>query len=307
MSEPIRAAGVVLLRPSDDGPQVLLVHRPARADWSLPKGKLDPGEHVTVAAVRECEEETGYTPVLGAPLSTLQYSVDSRPKVVNYWTASVGGDEGFAPDDEVDEVRWLTPSDARTLLTYPSDRQLVAAAVDLPRTVPLVILRHTQAVKRAQFPGSDDTDRPLTGKGRSQAKALVGLLDAFGVQNVHASTAKRCQQTVAKTARHLGTSTVLEPALSEEAHRDDPAASAACAAGLARAPEPLVVCTHRPVLPTMLESIATALDIDPDDSRWRRAWSPKLPPGGLIVVHREFDAVGGVRVVAIESHSPVDA
>jgi len=173
-------------------------------------------------------------------------------------------------------------------------------------TVPLVILRHTQAVKRSQFDGPDDMDRPLTGKGRSQAKSLVGLIDAFGIERVHASTARRCQQTVTKVARHLQTSIVPEPALTEEAHRDDPQASALCAAGLARAPEPLVVCTHRPVLPTVLDAVAQALSLDPEDARWRRAWSPKLPPGGVIVVHRVFGE-DGPRVAAIEAHTPVDA
>lgn len=305
MSEPIRAAGVVLLRPAPEGPQVLLVHRPTRADWSLPKGKLEAGEHVATAAVRECEEETGYTPTLGAPLETLTYSVDSRPKVVHYWRATPRGDEGFAPDDEVDQIRWVSPDLAAELLTYPADRRLVTTALATPDTVPLVILRHTQAVKRSQFDGDDDAERPLTGKGRSQAKLLVGVLDAYGVERVHASTSRRCQQTVARYAKHLGTSIVPEPAMSEEAHRADPDGTVACATGLALAPEPLVVCTHRPVLPTALDAVAQALSIDPDDARWRRAWSPKLPPGGFIVIHRDF---GGDRpaVAAIEAHVPSD-
>lgn len=307
MTEPIRAAGVVLVRSGPGGSEVLVVHRPTRADWSLPKGKLEAGEHVATAAVRECEEETGYTPALGAPLETLAYSVDSRPKVVNYWRAHPRDDEGFAPDDEVDQIRWLDPDEARAVLTYPADRRLVTAAVAAPDTVPLVILRHTQAVKRSQFDGSDDAERPLTGKGRSQAKALVGVLDAYAIDRVHASTALRCQQTVSRFAKHLGTSTVPEPALAEEAHRHDLAGTAACAAGLALAPEPLVVCTHRPVLPTVLDAVAQALGIDPDDARWRRAWSPKLPPGGFIVVHRAFGLSDRPEVVAIEAHTSAQA
>ncbi len=267
---------------------------------------MEPGEHVATAAVRECEEETGYTPALGAPLETLTYSVDSRPKVVHYWRARPRDDEGFAPDDEVDQIRWATADEAAALLTYPADRRLVATALTMPDTVPLVILRHTQAVKRAQFSGNDDSDRPLTGKGRSQAKALVGVLDAYGTDRVHASTARRCEQTVSRYAKHVGTSIVPEPALTEEAHRDDPAATVACATGLALAPEALVVCTHRPVLPTMLDAVAQALAIDPEDSRWRRAWSPKLPPGGFVVLHRAFGGGGVPEVVAIEAHVPAE-
>lgn len=74
-----------------------------------------------VAAVRECDEETGYTAVLGAPLPSQSYSVMSRPKVVNYWCATVGAEVGFAPDDEVDEVRWIPVGDAARHLTYGND------------------------------------------------------------------------------------------------------------------------------------------------------------------------------------------
>ena len=45
----VQAAGVVAFRP---GHRVLLVHRPKSDDWSFPKGKVDPGEHPTAAAVR---------------------------------------------------------------------------------------------------------------------------------------------------------------------------------------------------------------------------------------------------------------
>lgn len=302
MSEPIRAAGVVLVRSTDAEPQVLIVHRPTRADWSLPKGKLDAGESVVTAAVRECEEETGYTPVLQAPLETLTYSVDGRPKVVRYWRARHRHDEGFAPDDEVDEIRWLSADDAAAQLSYAADRRLIATALALPDTVPLVVLRHTQAVKRSQFDGGVDAERPLSGKGRSQAKALVGVLDAYGVSGVHASSAVRCQQTVSRIAKHLDTPIVLEPALTEEAHREDEDASRQRAAVLAVTPEPLVVCTHRPVLPTFLDAVAAELSIDPGDPRWKRAWSPKLPPGAFLVVHRSFAERDTPRVVAIEAH-----
>lgn len=302
MSAPIRAAGVVMVRDDADGPRVLVVHRALRQDWSLPKGKLDAGESVIVAAVRECEEETGLTPVLQSPLETLTYSVDSRPKVVHYWRARPRIDEGFTPDDEVDEIRWLTPAEATALLTYPADHRLVAAAVAMPDTVPLVVLRHTQAVKRSHFDGADDADRPLSGKGRSHAKALVGVLDAYGVTAVHASSARRCQQTVSRFAKSIGGSVVVEPSLTEEAHRADPSASAWRAGELTSIREPLVLCTHRPVLPTALDAIATALAIDTADPRWGRAWSAKLPPGGFVVIHRAFSGGDTPQVTAIEMH-----
>jgi 8-oxo-dGTP diphosphatase len=303
----IRAAGVVLLRDEADGQEFLVVHRPAREDWSLPKGKLDAGEHVVTAALRECDEETGLTPVLQAPLPTQTYSVQSRPKIVNYWRARVHSEEGFTPDDEIDEVRWVPVSNAGSVLTYPSDVRLVEQAAGMPDSIPLVILRHTQAMKRAQFDGDDDADRPLTGKGRSQSKALVPLLDAFGVTLVYASSARRCTQTVQRFAKHLGARLHPEPLLTEEGHDDDPRAAAARAIELALTPQALVLCTHRPVLPTILDSMAIALGVGLDDPRWSRAWTPRLPPGGFIVVHREFSDDGPVRVVGLEQHTLSDA
>jgi 8-oxo-dGTP diphosphatase len=299
----IRAAGVVLLRGDAPDLEFLAVHRPVLQDWSLPKGKLDPGEHVVTAALRECDEETGYTPVLQAPLAAQSYSVDSSPKVVNYWRARVRTEEGFTPDDEIDRIRWVSVADAAGLLTYPRDATLVDEAAALPDTVPLVILRHTQAMKRAQFDGDIDAERPLTGKGRSQSKTLVPLLDAYGITSVYASSARRCTETVKRFAKHLGEPVLPEPLLTEEGHHDDPRLAAARAVELALTPEPLVLCTHRPVLPTILDSMSAALGVGLDDPRWSRAWHPKLPPGGFIVVHRQFGGDTPVRVVAVEQHT----
>jgi 8-oxo-(d)GTP phosphatase len=299
----IRAAGVVLLRDGRRGQEFLAVHRPARADWSLPKGKLEPGEHVVAAAIRECDEETGFTPILQVPLETLTYSVLSRPKVVNYWRARIGADEGFTPDDEIDDVRWTPVESADTVLTYPSDVRLVTHAATIPDTVPLVILRHTRAMKRADFDGSVDAERPLTGKGRSQATALQPLLDAFGITDVHASSARRCTDTVKRFAKHLDVPIHREPALTEEGHHEDRWAAAARAAELAAVRQPLVLCSHRPVLPTILDAIAGAVGLDLGDPAWQRSWDPRLPPGGFIVVHRVFDDAGGVRIVGLERHT----
>ena len=301
----IRAAGVVLLRDTAADQEFLAVHRPAREDWSLPKGKLDAGEHLVTAAVRECDEETGFTPILQTPLATQSYSVMSRPKVVNYWRARVRSDEGFAPDEEIDEIRWLPVSEAAAHLTYPSDIALVRQAAEQPDTMPLVILRHTQAMKRADFKGDVDSERPLTGKGRSQSKSLTALLDAFGIRAVHASSARRCMETVHRFARFVGGSVEAEPLLTEEGHHADPRAAAARAMALALSHEPLVLCSHRPVLPTILESMAVALGMDAEDPRWSRSWDPRLPPGGFIVAHREFAEDGAVRVVGIERHTLV--
>ena len=126
----VHAAGGVVWRPgAGGGREVLVVHRPKYDDWSLPKGKRDEGETDEACARREVEEETGLRCTLGEELAGTSY-VDSkgRPKVVRYWAMTVD-DGSFAPNDEVDDVRWLPVADARGLLTYGHDR---AVLDDLP-------------------------------------------------------------------------------------------------------------------------------------------------------------------------------
>lgn len=126
MSEPeIRAAGGVVF---DAQGRVAVVHRPRHDDWSLPKGKLDDGEDWEAAALREVEEECNLRCALGDELPPSDYVVGGRAKRVRWWRMTVVEDLGFEPDDEVDELRWLTPGEAGALLTYPADRALLDAA-----------------------------------------------------------------------------------------------------------------------------------------------------------------------------------
>jgi 8-oxo-dGTP diphosphatase len=117
----IEAAGGVVER---DG-LIAVVHRPRYDDWSLPKGKLDAGESFEQAALREVQEETGLRCALGAELEPVRYrDHKGRAKLVRYWRMQVV-DGAFAPNDEVDELRWEAPARAAALLSYPHDRQLV--------------------------------------------------------------------------------------------------------------------------------------------------------------------------------------
>jgi 8-oxo-dGTP diphosphatase len=132
VSEPgtlVRAAGGVVVR---DG-YVAVVHRPKYDDWSLPKGKLEPGESWEAAALREVEEETGLACRLEHELPAVEYE-DShgRSKTVRYWRMAPLEDTAFRASREVDELRWLTPAEAVELLSYPRDRRLVALALLAP-------------------------------------------------------------------------------------------------------------------------------------------------------------------------------
>jgi 8-oxo-dGTP diphosphatase len=115
----VRAAGGVVVR---DG-RVLVVHRPGHEDWSFPKGKLESGETWETAALREVHEETGLRCTLGAFLGSAFYDVAEGPKEVRYYRMECAGEP--RPDTEVDEVRWVTPDEARALLSYEHDRALL--------------------------------------------------------------------------------------------------------------------------------------------------------------------------------------
>jgi 8-oxo-dGTP diphosphatase len=123
----ILAAGGLVERDGRHGPEVLVVHRPRYDDWSLPKGKLDPGETFEDAALREIEEETGLVCHLHEELEPVHYETHGSPKLVRYWrmTVEAGDVDEREPDDEVDELRWVTAAAAGTLLSYERDQRLV--------------------------------------------------------------------------------------------------------------------------------------------------------------------------------------
>ena len=127
MSSLVRANGGVLWRHATEGTEILIAHRPRYDDWSLPKGKLEDAETDEECALREVEEETGLRCSLGRELDAVDY-VDARgrPKTVRYWAMQVEGGE-FAPNEEVDEVRWLAPAEALRFLSYAGDRSVVSS------------------------------------------------------------------------------------------------------------------------------------------------------------------------------------
>ena len=198
------AAGAVVGRKGPQGREVLLVHRPKYDDWSFPKGKQDPGEHVTHTAVREVLEETGVEIRLGVPLLPQLYAVSGgRAKKVHYWVGHVLGDDdvsGYEINEEVDEVGWFDLDSAKQKLTYLDDLDLIEQyGSRQKKTAALVVVRHAKAVKRSTWDEPDPL-RPLSPEGDEQAVALSPMLHAYGVSRALTSTSTRCVQTFAPFA-----------------------------------------------------------------------------------------------------------
>ncbi|MDX1657158.1 MAG: NUDIX hydrolase [Candidatus Competibacteraceae bacterium] len=129
----VEAAGGLVWRSTPRGRELALIHRPKYDDWSLPKGKLDPGESWQAAALREVIEETGFTVDLQDFAGCTSYRVrgGTTPKVVLYWHMALTGNPDFRPHNplEVDELRWLTPPEALAVLSYDYERRLLQTQI----------------------------------------------------------------------------------------------------------------------------------------------------------------------------------
>ncbi|MBM7783873.1 NUDIX hydrolase [Tenggerimyces flavus] len=280
MNTEVLAAGAVVWRRTAMGEvEVALIHRPKYDDWSFPKGKLKPGESLAAAAVREVHEETTIAIRLGVPLPPVSYPLSNGTrKVVHYWAGLPVSTSSFVASEEVDRREFVPLGHARRRLTHAHDAALLDAFSPLV-TTPLVVLRHAKASARVEWPGAD-VDRPLSPVGEEQALRLVELFASYGISRVVSSDALRCLETVRPYASSLGLSIETEPAFSEDASL---AVTRERASILLDSVRPTLVCSHRPVLPTLFET----LGIEP----------VALPPASLVVIHR-----AGRTNVATELH-----
>ncbi|ROS31671.1 NUDIX hydrolase [Cellulomonas sp. PhB150] len=313
----VQAAGALVWRVRTGRLQVALVHRPRYRDWSWPKGKLDPGETIVQAAWREVAEETMQDVVLGIPLPGLEYKVsDGRTKRVHYWAAQVAGRQDAAAlrarppvprasMDEIDQVRWFDVDVAGQRLTRADDAIPLVHLVEAHRkgrldTRAVIVARHGRATRRSAWKGTE-LDRPLTAVGSRQATGLVPVLSAFGASRIVTSEWGRCAATVQPYGAAAQVPIEVSPLLTEQEHTVSPARVARQLVDLLEWPGDSVLCTHRPVLPTVLDVLAqhsrrSVVNAMPTED-------PFLEPGEALVAHVAQTAKGP-RVVAVERHKP---
>jgi len=269
-SKAVFAAGAVLWRRGDASePEIALIHRPRYDDWSLPKGKVDPGETEPVTAVREVHEETGQLSVLGRRLTAVSYPVEQSIKKVRYWAARrVDGE--FNPNAEVDEIKWLPVTEAMKHLEYPHDRKVLRRFAKQPvDTNTVLIVRHGTAGSKSRYKG-DDRKRPLDKHGRAQAESLVGVLLSFGADVLYAADRVRCHQTLEPLAEELGATIQNEPLLTEEAYADNRKAARHRILEIAAAGGTPVICTQGKVIPDLIAWWSERDGVRPDKSRNRK-------------------------------------
>ncbi len=293
-TDEVRAAGAVLWRPAGRGAQVAVVHRPKYDDWSFAKGKVEPGEHVLLAAVREVAEETGLTVTLGRNLPEVRYCSAGAVKRVGYWVARNTGAAGtFSANSEIDQLAWLAASRAGARLSYPRDVQTLREFRAGPRrTSPMILLRHASAGSKSAW-NSDDAFRPLDSGGKKDAKLLAALLKCFGDCRVLSSPAERCVATVRPYAACAGTTVEIEAAL-DVTEGGDAGLVAKTAAQLAADEQPVVICAHGENLPMLVEAACAQLGALPPADR-------SLRKGEFVVLHRAAGKLAG-----IERHQSAD-
>jgi 8-oxo-dGTP pyrophosphatase MutT (NUDIX family)/phosphohistidine phosphatase SixA len=303
------AAGAVVWRVVEGKVMVLVIHRSAHRDVSLPKGKVDPGETLPQTAVREISEETGLAVTLGVPLGMTNYTMpNGREKTVHYWAAEATDDavrsSTFLPGGEVAALEWLSVRKACDALTYERDAEIVerfGMLVDdgVTRTFAIIALRHAKATPPYQFQGSD-ADRPLTERGLGEAKSIVPSLLAFSPEKIVASSAKRCRQTVEPLAKLLRLEPKVTDRISQDAYEDGTSDVRGLVGKRVRKRVTTVLCSHGPVLPDIVREVALATGTAPAATLSRAG---DLPVAGFSVLHLSVDRPGS-GIVAIETHVP---
>lgn len=287
----ILAAGGVLWRYGLTGSvEVAGIYRPACDNWSLPKGKLDPGEPTLSAACREVYEETGHRAQPQAFLTSARYELSraggSVTKIVDYWAMrALDPTAPFVPNEEVTAHRWLSFDEATEVLDRPRDQEALQRFGALPTiTATMILVRHAQAVTRA----STDVARPLNAAGEERLTKLTPLLELYRPAKIVSATPRRCVQTISPLADVSGLSISPDEIFDEDIHLRNPERTTHRVRQLAGTHSTTVVCTHAPVISDTIAILADTdgvdvcnVDTDPGD-----AWVLSFTNRALVAVER---------------------
>ena len=278
MSAIIQAAGAIVWRNSKDKTEVAIIHRPKYDDWSFPKGKVEPSESLIACAYREVIEETNIQTEFGAFLGGVEYLTPDGKKRVSFWAAKAINQRDFIPNSEVDQLKWVEVKKVKDLLTLETDKKILAQFVKLDiNTKPFILLRHAKAVTREEWQGDDD-DRPLDSLGQSQANRLLAIYQVYNIEQIHTSDAVRCYDTVNPIVKGLGIKLEVTGKLGESTYKKDKEKAFEYAKDLIKEDARILLCSHNPILPKMLNKLTKKSDVDADEG--------KLSPADGWVIHR---------------------
>ena len=280
-------AGAVVLRGALTSPDVLMVQQGAGGSWRLPVASMGPDEYVAACAARAARTDAQLGIRLGTPIAASSVGDGARP--VAWWRAQVKAPGLASVGEGIDHIAWLPADEAAARAAGTGDELVIGRAVGLADTVPILILRHGKAMARSDW-SSRDQARPLTARGRRQAAGLIPLLTAYGVARLASSTSTRCMKTLVP----YGTAVQLEiegwSTFSEEQAQLNLKAVDKLMRRLIdqtlESGQPLAICGHRPVLPTMLAALGIP--------------ARQLRPGACVVAH--LDPSG--HRVGVEHHPP---